>query len=172
MNAFQDMTREQLLQVAEMFAKNWLAHDGCWFLATEEAQGMDAAMELDRQAWERFAAAEARRIKLFAELGDSGGLEALEKALNLRMYAMLNKQHTEWSDDRGTLRFFMDSCRVHTARERKGLPRFPCKAIGETEFPTFARTIDPRIETRCLRCPPDAPEGVYCGWEFVLSADI
>jgi len=63
----------------------------------------------------------------------------------------------------------MDSCRVHAARERKGLPRFPCKAIGETEFPTFASTIDPRIETRCLRCPPEAPEGVYCGWEFSLG---
>jgi len=166
--AFQDMTRDQLLEVVQIFAKNWLAHDGCWFLAAEDQHDMAVAMDLDVDAWGRFAAVEARRIKSFAGLGDEGGLEALETALNLRMYAVLNEQHTEWNDDRTVLRFFMDSCRVHAARERKGLPRFPCKAIGETEFPTFASTIDPRIETLCLRCPPEAPEGVYCGWEFSL----
>jgi hypothetical protein len=85
------------------------------------------------------------------------------------MYAVLNEQHVEWGPDRRSLRFFMDSCRVHSARERKGLPRFPCKGIGEVEFPTFAANIDPRIRTRCLRCPPDAPEGLYCGWEFTLE---
>jgi len=168
-NAFQDLSRDQLLQVAEMFAKNWLAHDGCWFLATEENRGLDEAMELDRLAWKRFAAAEARRIKQFADLGDQGGLEAVEIALGLRMYAILNQQHTEWNEDRTVLRFFMDSCRVHAARERKGLPRFECKSIGETEFPAFAATIDARVETRCLRCPPDAPKGTYCGWEFTIE---
>lgn len=169
MNVFQDMTREQLLQVAENFAKNWLAHDGCWFLAAEETDGMDKAMDLDRAAWERFAAVEARRIKQFAKLGDNGGLEALETALNLRMYAILNEQHAEWNDDRTVLRFTMDACRVHTARERKGLPRFPCKSIGEVEFQTFAMTIDDRIQTTCLHCPPDAVPGQYCGWEFRLD---
>jgi hypothetical protein len=169
MNGYRDLPRERLLEALDMFAKMWLAHDGCWFLSAEAERGMDGAMELDRQAWEKFAAVEARRIKNFAKLGDDGGLEALEKALSLRMYAVLNEQHTEWGSERRTLRFFMDSCRVHAARERKGLPRFPCKEIGETEFPTFARTIDPRIETRCLRCPPDAPEGKYCGWEFSIA---
>jgi Family of unknown function (DUF6125) len=35
-NAFEAMNREDLLRALEMFAKNWLAHDGCWFLAAEE----------------------------------------------------------------------------------------------------------------------------------------
>jgi hypothetical protein len=29
----------------------------------------------------------------------------------------------------------------------------------------------PRISTACLHCPPDAPEGRYCGWEFTLNGD-
>lgn len=170
MSAYHEMSREQLLQAIEMFAKSWLAHDGCWFLAAEQRHGMEQAMQLDASAWGRFAAVEARRIKEFAGLPDHGGLEALETALGLRMYAVLNAQHTEWDRDRKTMRFFMDSCRVHTARERKGLPRFPCQEVGEVEFPAFARSIDDRIVTRCLRCPPNAPEGVYCGWEFTLPA--
>lgn len=39
------------------------------------------------------------------------------------------------------------------------------------EFTNFARTVDGRICTRCLHCPPDAPEGKYCAWEFSLGDD-
>ena len=51
MTPFDQMSREELLRALEMFAKSWLAHDGCWFLAAEERLGMDAAIELDARAW-------------------------------------------------------------------------------------------------------------------------
>ena len=85
--AFHSMPREQLLLALEMFAKNWLAHDGCWFLAAEESLGMDAAIELDTSAWQRFAATEANRIMttfsipLCRRLGGAGkrfGLAAVQ----------------------------------------------------------------------------------------------
>src|SRR5512146_1415749 len=166
MNPFETMGREELLRALEMFAKNWLAHDGCWFLAAEERLGMQAAIELDTDSWARFAAAEARRIITTFDIPKQGGLAALEKALGLRMYAVINAQRLEWSADRRTLRFFMDVCRVQETRRRKGLPDFPCKSVGTVEFETFAQTVDSRIRTKCLHCPPDAPEGKYCGWEF------
>ncbi len=169
MSAFDGMSREQLLQALEMFAKNWLAHDGCWFLAAEERHGMAEAITLDTESWARFAAAEARRIVSTFDITPQGGLGALEKALGLRMYAVINAQRTEWSQDRRTLRFFMDVCRVQETRRRKGLADFPCKRVGTVEFDTFARTVDARIVTRCLHCPPDAPEGKYCGWEFTIG---
>ena len=56
------LSREQLLKLIDVYAKNWLAHDGCWFLAAEERYGMGTAMDLDAKAWERFAVAEAKRI--------------------------------------------------------------------------------------------------------------
>lgn len=157
------------MRALEMFAKNWLAHDGCWFLAAEEHFDMDTAIELDTRSWKRFAAAEARRIMTTFDIPAGGGLPALEKALGLRLYAVVNSQRTEWSDDRQRLLFFMNVCRVQEARHRKGLPNFPCKQVGTVEFETFAATIDPRIRTTCLRCPPDAPDGQYCGWEFTLA---
>lgn len=169
MSAFDGMSREQLLKALEMFAKNWLAHDGCWFLAAEEHYGMNAAIELDTCSWARFAATEARRILTTFDIPEQGGLASLERALALRMYALINAQRVEWSSDRKQLRFFMDICRVQEARRRKGLPDFPCKSVGTVEFETFARTIDPRIRTRCLHCPPDATEGKYCGWEFTIA---
>jgi hypothetical protein len=42
-NSFEAMGREDLLRALEMFAKNWLAHDGCSFLAAEER------FEIERQ---------------------------------------------------------------------------------------------------------------------------
>src|SRR5512146_2240033 len=168
-SAFDGLTREQLLKALEMFAKNWLAHDGCWFLAAEERLGMEVAIELDVGSWARFAASEARRILATFGIPPNGGLAALEQALALRMYALINAQRIEWSADRRTLRFFMDVCRVQETRRRKGLPDFPCKSVGTVEFANFARTVDPRIRTRCLHCPPAAPSGKYCGWEFTID---
>ena len=168
MSTFERMERGELLKVVEMFAKNWLAHDGCWFLAAEDRYDLETAIDLDTRSWARFAAIEARRIATTFDLGETGGLTALEKALELRMYAAINAQHSEWSSDGRTLRFEMDSCRVQTARRRKGLPDFPCKSVGIVEFSTFAKAIDPRVQTVCLHCPPDAPEGKCCAWEFTV----
>ncbi|NOZ94810.1 MAG: hypothetical protein GXP47_08750 [Acidobacteria bacterium] len=169
MSVFEEMSRGELLTTVEVFARNWLAHDGCWFLAAEDRYGMEVAIELDTASWARFAAAEASRIKRAFSIADRGGLEALERALRYRMYAAINEQHGEWSADRKVYRFFMDTCRVQETRRRKGLPDFPCKSVGIVEFSTFARTIDPRIRTVCLHCPPDAAEGQSCGWEFTLE---
>ncbi len=169
MSGFSEMSREELLKTVEMFAKNWLAHDGCWFLAAEERHGMNTAIELDTASWARFAAIEASRIMRTFGIRRGGGLEALEEALRLRMYAAINRQHAEWSADRTVLRFFMDSCRVQEARRRKGLPDFPCKSVGIVEFSTFAATIDPRIVTTCLHCPPDPVGDRACGWEFRIA---
>lgn len=169
MNQFEHMSREDLLKALDMFAKNWLAHDGCWFLAAERQHGMEEAIRLDTLAWEQFAAVEARRIISTFGLPADGGLETLEKALALRMYGVINDQHSEWQN--GRLRFYMDRCYVQEARRRKSLPDFPCKTVGTVEFSTFARAVDPRISTECLHCPPDAPENRYCGWEFTLNEE-
>jgi hypothetical protein len=63
----------------------------------------------------------------------------------------------------------MESCRVQDTRRRKGLADFPCKSVGQVEFETFARTVDPRIRTTCLHCPPGPAAGGRCGWEFHVA---
>jgi hypothetical protein len=149
-------------------AKLWLAHDGLWFQAVEERHGMEAAIACDRDAWERFSPLEAHRILERLGLPAGGGLDALERALPERLYGLINRQSSERPDP-GRLIWRMESCRVQDARRRKGLAPFPCRSVGIVEYTTFAAAIDPRIETRCIHCPPDAPgaPGV-CAWEFHL----
>jgi len=161
----EDLSREDLIELVEMYAKNWLAHDGCWFLAAEEKFGLETAIELDTRAWACFSPLEARRIMQAFGIAEGGGLEALEKALDYRLYASINRQAAERvSGD--TLRFRMVECRVQQARQRKGLPPFPCKSVGLVEYAQFARAVDPGIETTCVHAPPDAVTNSFCEWEF------
>jgi hypothetical protein len=170
-SAFENLDEETQRGLLVDFAKNWLAHDGVWFQAVEKAHGMEAAMAADAEAWGRFAAIEARRIKKRFGLGESGGIDALEAALQRRMYALLNDHSVERVDDR-TLRFRMIGCRVQEARHRKGLAPFPCRSVGDVEFESFAREIDARIRTGCVTCPPDEHhEGTWCAWEFTLPEE-
>ncbi len=160
--------KEELLRLLLDDAKNWLAHDGLWFQAIEATHGMEAAIEADRAAWERFTVIEANRIMERLGMKPGGGIPALLEALRHRLYARLNVQEaTEVTDRRAV--FTMRDCRVQSARRRKGLPDFPCKSVGVVEYSGFARTIDPRIRTRCIACPPDDhPDDRWCTWEFTL----
>ncbi len=152
-------------------AKNWLAMDGLWFQAVEHVYGMDAALAIDRQVWSQFAVIEARRIKERLSLPERGGLEALEIAFKNRLVSLLDKVEIKHPDKK-TLIVTIKTCRVQSARERKSMAQFPCKSVGLVEFPVFARTIDARIMTQCLSCPPDSLPGIpYCSWKFTLDKE-
>lgn len=163
-----DLSREQLLGMLDDFAKNWLAHDGLWFQAIEARYGMDRAMECDSEAWKKFSVLEARRIMKRHHIAENSGLEGLKKALEYRLYARLNKQLIV-EETLETFLFVMQECRVQSARKRRGLDEFPCKGVGLIEYTQFANTIDPRIVTSCVNCPPDpALDSYACAWRFSL----
>jgi len=165
----QALDKAELIRIILDDAKNWLAHDGLWFQAIEASHGMEAAIEADRAAWERFTVVEARRIMERLGLKPGGGIPALLECLKHRLYARLNTQSVTEATDRRAV-FVMRDCRVQSARERKGLPAFPCKSVGLVEYAEFARAVDPRLRTRCLACPPDPrAEDRWCAWEFTLA---
>ncbi|MFH2049189.1 MAG: DUF6125 family protein [bacterium] len=164
-----NLDKEMMQGILEDFAKNWLAHDGLWFQAVEKHYGIDKAIELDTEAWEKFTVIEAKRIMKRHNIPENSGLEGLKKALGFRLYAFLNVQEIR-SETESSFEFVMVDCRVQSARKRKGMALFPCKSVGIVEYTGFAKTIDPRIKTECLQCPPDAEAGkeFYCGWRFSI----
>lgn len=163
------LSKDELISIIVDDAKNWLAHDGLWFQAVEKRYGIDVAIDADIEAWRYFTVIEAKRIMERLGMQPGGGIPALVECLKHRLYARLNLQDAiEQSDSRVVFR--MLDCRVQSARKRKGLPDFPCKEVGKVEYAEFARTIDPRIKTRCIACPPDKhPETFWCAWEFSLE---
>ncbi len=166
---FEDLPHKELLKIIDMYAKNWLAIDGTWFLAAEKRYDIETAIELDAESWRVFSPIEAKRIMNEIGIQPNSGLDGLKTALQYRVYARLNRQSIEDVDETCFV-FRMEKCRVQDARKRKGLPDFPCKSVGIVEYSEFARTIDSRINTKCIGCPPDAhPDEWWCAWEFSIS---
>ena len=111
---------------------------------------------------------EAKKIKAFLNLPDRAGLDGLEKALQLRLYANINRD--EIIREGNKLIYRTLDCRVQSARSRKGMEWHPCKPVGETEYSGFARGIDDRITCRCISCYPEITDnGCACSWEFTLN---
>ena len=162
------LQKEELIDYIEDLSKNWLAIDGTWFQVVEREFGLEKAIELDAAQWKRFTVIEAKRIMRRFNIQEKGGIPALVKALNYRVYANINVQETvEVSENRCVFR--MNNCRVQYARKRRNLPDFPCKPVGIIEYEDIAKTRDPRIKTKCICCPPDKhPENYYCAWEFTI----
>ena len=162
------LSKEQLIEIIELYAKNWLALDGVWFQSLEDKLGMLAAMEHDARAWQRFTVIEARRIKQFLQLPEYAGLSGLRDALCLRFYANINESQIFLEDRR--LIYKMKDCRVQTARKRKQMPYHPCKPVGIIEYSGFAKVIYPRISCQCLSCYPDIEdESCSCSWLFTID---
>ena len=160
-------TKEELIELIEIYSKNWLAMDGVWFQSIEQKSGMDEAMYHDAEAWRRFTVIEAKRIKEFLKLPDNSGVEGLAEALKLRFYANINEDKIEI--DGNTLIYTSVNCRVQRARERKGMPFHPCKSVGIIEYSGFAKVIDERFVCECVSCYPDIMDkSCCCKWKFTI----
>lgn len=166
----EDYTREQLIQLLEITAKDLMAIDGTWFQSLEREQGMDEAVHHDQEAWRRFMPSEAYRIRTFLGLDEHSGLEGLAKALPLRCTSLANEWEIVWEDD-GSLLFRITDCRVQNARKRKGMEFHPCKSVGIIEYSEFARAFDERIQCACVSCFPDITDDTCnCAWRFYMTA--
>jgi len=164
-----EMEDEKLEALMGAVAKNWLVNDGVWFQAVEFDNGMNDAKRCNDSCWAQFSPYEAFAIKKFLKLDDQCGLAGLKKALNFRMYSLINEQSVV---DEGPQSFVfqMNDCRVQSARKRKKLDDYPCKSAGLVEYAYFARAIDKRIKTECIGCPPDVhPKEWFCAWRFSIT---
>lgn len=168
-NNINELSKSELIELNKIYAKNWLAHDGSWFLSIEEKYGMEMAIDMDREAWRKFTVVEAKRLMKFLDIEKNSGVEGLKKALSFRLYAAINDDDIEIQDE-NTLIYRVKSCRVQSARKRKGLDYFPCKSVGIVEYSLFAKTIDDRFETESISCHPDVSDTTCdCIWKFVLK---
>jgi hypothetical protein len=162
-----NMEKEKLISLINSMSANWLTNDGVWFRAVEDSHDMYTSKRCNDTCWTRYSPVEASIIKSFLKLPEQSGLDGLEQALKFRLYANINEQTIERSGDELILR--MLKCLVQKTRGSQGLPDYPCKSAGIAEFETFAKTIDPRIRTDCISCPPDEhPKEWVCAWRFYI----
>ena len=168
MDQLEQLSKQELIELVHIFAKNMLALDGVWFQSIEAKLGMDEAIEHDQNAWRIYTAIEAKRIKTFLKLPEKQGINCLKKALDFHFNAFLNQTETRITED--TLIYKVIDCRVQTARTRKGMPLHPCKSVGIIEYSYFAKEIDPRFDCETISCFPDITDPTCaCCWKFTLQ---
>jgi hypothetical protein len=162
-----NMEKKELISLIRAMSASWLISDGIWFRAVEDDYDMDTSKRCNDTCWTRYSPVEAAMIKSFLGLPEQSGLDGLEQALRFRLGAQLNEQAIEWSGDGLVLRVV--KCMVQGVRKLNKLPDYPCKSAGMVEFAAFARTIDSRIRTECISCPPgEHPEAWVCAWRFYI----
>ena len=167
--ALLEMDRGGLKKLLEGFCTNWLANDGVWFQAVEFKDGMNDAKRCNDSCWGQFSPIEAWSIKRLLGLSERPGLAGLKQALGFRIYAQINTQSIV-EEGPGSPVLQMNEGRAQSARKRKGLDDYPCKSAGLVEYTYFARSIDDRIQTECIGCPPDPhPNEWSCAWRFTLK---
>jgi len=164
---FEELSREDLLEMLSIYAKCSIAIDGFWFQSIEFKHGMDEAMAHNDNVWGQYAVSEARRIKGFLGLPENSGICGLRRALAFRVFYQLNKDRIEI--DGNVLTYYVETCRVQSARQRKNMPFHPCKSTGTADFTAFSNAIDERFHTDCVSCYPDLTDpSCACVWRFTL----
>lgn len=159
---------DRLETLLSALSVSWLAADGVWFRAVEDARGMHDAKRVNDSCWSRMGLYEAARARAVLGLPGAGGLDALKRALGARLIARINPWDVV-EETRTSFVLRIVSCRVQASRARQGLPPYPCMSGGATEYAAFAAGIDPAIRTECVSCPPQATrQDCACAWRFFL----
>lgn len=166
-----DLGGERLEALLGALSVSWLAADGVWFRAVEDARGMHDAKRVNDTAWSRLALYEAARAKTMLDLPEAGGLDALRRALRVRLVAQVNRFDFVDVTPTSFVYRILD-CRVQSSRARQGLPAYPCLSGGSVEYAAFAAGIDPAIRVACVSCPPEVTRAdCACAWRFSVGQE-
>ena len=160
------LSREELVDLIEQYAKLYTALDGLWFLSVEKEYGHDIAAKLDVEVWESLAPREARRISDVRKITE-GGIEAVIEAFKLRPTFLAKEYKVIRGENRAVFR--VTKCRSLDAMERDKREVSSCIRVLESVYPRFAESIDSRVRFRVLKAPPrKSTDDTCCEWAIEI----
>lgn len=163
------LSREQLLELINVYARNWQTLDGLWFGNVEAECGLETAVRIDLRNWEKMAALEAERLKKVLKF-NQGGVDSILKVLSLMSWQMVSPRFEIEEESPSRIVFSYPHCTVQESRKKNGKPEFPCKTMKLTLLSNLARVVEPKAMVRCLACPPDPhPNSCWCKWELTMA---
>lgn len=163
-----DLPLEKLLDFLFLHIRNLWRVDGLYFLGIEKKFGTEVAAEIDAGVWEAMAKIEAKSLQRMFNVAENPDVKTIIELLRKSSWALDQPFKTvEASANRAVLS--VNRCRTQETRLEKGLSEFPCKPVRFGYLKNFAKTLNPKVEVKCLVCPPDKhPKDEWCEWEFIL----